>query len=93
MGTTAVTAESERPAANARQVEALAAVVDDVLADVANGHVGDVLDAHVADDGLHVRLEAIEHADDPDRRAMTVAEVTVDDEGTIVDVTREDRQG
>lgn len=85
-----MSAESEAAAATAPQVDAVVAVVDDVLADVAAGEVGRVLDVREHDDGMTIRMEAVEHADDPDRRVVSEAEVTVDDSGAIVDVARHD---
>jgi hypothetical protein len=85
-----VSAESETAAATAPRVDAVAAVVDDVLADVADGEVGEILDVREHDGGMTIRMEAVEHADDPDRRVVSVAEITVDDAGEIVDVVRDE---
>lgn len=84
-----MSAESETRAATGPQVDAVAAMVDDVLADVVDGQVGEILDVREHDGGMTVRMEAIEHADDPDRRVVSEAEVTVDDAGEIVDVVRD----
>lgn len=86
-------AESEPRATPDSLVESVVATVDDVLADVADGEVGEVVDVREVDDGHRVTVEAVEHADDEERRRVSHVEVTVDDNHEIVEVERTDAPG
>lgn len=81
--------ESEREAATAEVADAVAAFVDDVLADAVDGEVIEVLDTSETDDGFIILLSTAEHLSDPGTTTRSTCSVHIDNGGRILHVDRE----